>query len=98
MKNDLVSRSAIRAKAVPHTRGERAYCADIRKWAVLVADIDDAPAVDAVPVVHGRWMHEETEGGFHIWRCSRCGIGMNDNPEGIDLYCYHCGARMDGSE
>jgi hypothetical protein len=28
----------------------------------------------------------------------RCGRGMNDNPEGIDLYCYHCGARMDGGD
>lgn len=54
------------------------------------------PAADVAPVVHGRWMYEKTEGGFHIWRCSRCGRGMNDNPEGIDLYCYHCGAKMDG--
>lgn len=53
------------------------------------------PVADVVPVVHGKWIHEETEGGFHIWRCSRCGVGMNDNPEGIDLYCYHCGAKMD---
>lgn len=56
------------------------------------------PAADVAPVVHGRWMHEETEGGFHIWRCGRCGKGMNDNPEGIDLYRYHCGAKMDGVE
>ena len=54
------------------------------------------PAADVAPVVHGRWMHEETEDGFHTWRCSRCGKGINDNPEGIDLYCYHCGAKMDG--
>lgn len=58
--------------------------------------IDEIPAADVAPVVHGRWMYEKTEGGFHIWRCSRCGRGMNDNPEGIDLYCYHCGAKMDG--
>lgn len=56
------------------------------------------PAADVAPVVHGRWMHEETEGAFHIWRCGRCGKGMNYNPEGIDLYCYHCGAKMDGVE
>lgn len=56
------------------------------------------PAADVAPVVHGRWMYEKTEGGFHIWRCSRCGRGMNDNPEGIDLYCYHCGAKMDGGD
>lgn len=61
----------------------------------LLAEINTA---DVAPVVHGRWMYEKTEGGFHIWRCSRCGRGMNDNPEGIDLYCYHCGAKMDGVE
>lgn len=53
------------------------------------------PAADVAPVRHGRWIHERTEGGFHIWRCNRCGRGMNDNPEGTDLYCYHCGAKMD---
>nr|DAG79824.1 MAG TPA: DNA-directed RNA polymerase subunit [Caudoviricetes sp.] len=58
--------------------------------------IENRPAADVSPVVHGRWLHEETEGGFHSWRCSQCGRGMNDNPEGIDLYCYHCGAKMDG--
>lgn len=53
------------------------------------------PTADVAPVVHGRWLHETTEGGFHIWKCSRCGRGMNDNPGGVDLYCYHCGAKMD---
>lgn len=60
--------------------------------------VNTMPAADVAPVVHGRWMYEKTEGGFHIWRCRRCGRGMNDNPEGIDLYCYHCGAKMDGVE
>lgn len=60
--------------------------------------VNTMPAADVAPVVHGRWMYEKTEGGFHIWRCSRCGRGMNDNPEGIDLYCYHFGAKMDGVE
>ena len=70
----------------------------LAEMVVGVEDIEDAPAADVAPVVHGRWMYEKTEGGFHIWRCSRCGRDMNDNPEGIDLYCYHCGAKMDGVE
>lgn len=60
--------------------------------------VEGIPAADVAPVRHGRWMHEETEGGFHIWTCSRCGYGKNGNPEGVHLYCYHCGARMDGAE
>lgn len=57
----------IRKKAVPHTRGEHGYNANIRKWAVLVGDIDDAPTIDAVPVVrckdcvlHGNCLTEDT--------------------------------------
>ncbi len=61
----------------------------------IAIEIEGLPAADVEPVRHGRWMHEETEGGFHIWSCSRCGRGMNGNPKGTDLYCYHCGAKMD---
>lgn len=81
-------------KAFEELGGESGIYADA--YNDLAEDFYSIPAADVAPVVHGRWMHEETEGGFHIWRCSRCGRGMNDNPEGIDLYCYHCGAKMDG--
>ena len=47
----MIDADEIRKKAVPHTRGEHGYNANIRKWAVLVGDIDDAPTIDAVPVV-----------------------------------------------
>ena len=48
----LIDADEIRKKAVPHTRGEfGGYNSNIRKWAVLVGDIDDAPTVDAVEVV-----------------------------------------------
>lgn len=67
------------------------FC-DIENAARLINGI---PAADVEPVRHGRWMHEETEDGFHIWSCSRCGRGMNGNPKRTNLYCYHCGAKMD---
>ena len=63
-----------------------------------VADIDVLPRVDAVEVVHGRWIDEN---GFlfmplpkgHRWcHCSECGetiIGIPHN------YCPNCGAKMD---
>ena len=53
------------------------------------------PTADVAPVVHGRWIREDNSLG---WVCSRCGRGVNTNPEGIDLYCYHCGAKMDEKE
>ena len=53
------------------------------------------PTADVAPVVHGKWIREDNSLG---WVCSRCGKGINADPEGIDLYCYHCGAKMDEKE
>ena len=64
--------------------------------------IENAPTVDAVPVVHGRWEEDKVEAGdpydgnsvycFDIMRCSVCG-------ECFDVsvaynYCPNCGADM----
>ena len=53
------------------------------------------PTADVGPVVHGKWIRKDNS---LSWVCSRCGRGVNTNPEGIDLYCYHCGAKMDEKE
>ena len=55
----------------------------------------EAKAADVAPVVHGRWIYK---GDSDMWVCSRCGRSVNADPEGIDLYCYHCGAQMDEKE
>ena len=57
--------------------------------------LNQFPTADVVPVVHGHWIYESNS---YTWVCSRCGRGVNTNPEGIDLYCYHCGARMNEKE
>ena len=58
-------------------------------------DIENFPNADVAPVVHGRWIYK---GDSDMWVCSRCGRSVNADPEGIDLYCYHCGAKMDEKE
>ena len=58
-------------------------------------DIESFPNADVAPVVHGRWIYK---GDSDMWLCSRCGRSINADPEGIDLYCYHCGAKMAESE
>lgn len=66
----------------------------------ILAFLNDAPTIEAAPVVHGRWEDKPTGryGQQQSW-CSACrkpsGIG------GIDknrhrAYCPNCGARMDG--
>ncbi len=56
---------------------------------------EELTAVDAVPVVHARWV-EETDHSYH-WHCSKCkqvwGITKY-----FMKYCPNCGAKMDGDE
>lgn len=88
-----VDADEIRKKAVPHTRGNYGYSADIRKWAVLVGDIDDAPTIDAVPVVRCRdclyW--QDNNGGYPH---EECRWGKDETPDPDD-FCS-CGERKDG--
>ena len=51
----------------------------------------DAPAVDAVEVVHGKYIHK---GAWHI-ECSACGYVLAHIGEAQN-YCPYCGAKMDG--
>ena len=61
-------------------------------------DLDDAPTVDAVPVVHGRWIkHIEIGAMNNHCECSVCNwetplMSTKRN------YCPNCGAKMDGGE
>ena len=71
-----------------------------RTFASVKRHIDNAPAVDAVEVVHSRWVQKEfwTDGG--TWRCSECGrqiMFMKGTPITKEInYCPNCGAKMDG--
>lgn len=63
-------------------------------------DAEDAtwqcPAIDAVPVVHGRWVINKK---FADYECSVCGQGDVIAPyfERLKMnYCPNCGAKMDG--
>ena len=57
--------------------------------------IEDAPAADVVPVVHGRWVDG---------RCSNCGVDIpTDDAYDVILwsecrFCPNCGAKMDGGD
>jgi hypothetical protein len=63
--------------------------------------LDNAPTVDAVPVVHGYWEEPQRE-GVMSWdkrsyaQCSVCKkksyLGWKDN------WCRYCGAKMDLEE
>ena len=97
----LIDADEIKKKAVPHVRGDNGtWSAKARDWAVLVGDIDDAPTVDAVEVVHGEWSTIEDDCcGLTALQCSKCNQEYwfeDDPPLKIYNYCPNCGAKMDG--
>lgn len=60
--------------------------------------VGNAPAVDAVPVVHGHWILErEPDGKPYAFHCSVCDDDFHriGNIVASD-YCPDCGAKMDG--
>ena len=64
----------------------------------IADEINGAPAVDAVEVVHARWTRKDNSqnckriGDFEEWyECSAC----EGNAEHESVYCPNCGARMD---
>lgn len=70
----------------------------------LAAAILVAPAIDAAPVVHGRWIDTGLcNSTGNIYKCSVCGMMHNPNEDdcaqgrAIEMpsFCYGCGAKMD---
>lgn len=62
----------------------------------LCSIVDDAKTVDAVEVVHGRWIERQHDcvggGWFTLFHCSEC-----DTPSAKPRnFCSFCGAKMDG--
>lgn len=66
----------------------------IRKAPIIVK-----PAVDAAPVVHGRWIEIEDSWGDCHYQCSECGEEWNLDAgtpvENNMNFCPRCGAKMD---
>lgn len=55
--------------------------------------LDEIPAADVAPVVHGHWAEATDE-----MECSVCGARWNycDNDTHTFNFCPNCGAKMDG--
>lgn len=79
---------------------ERKYC-DCDYTCSVVAPVVNAPTVEAVPVVHGKWIVKDSG----LWQeCSVCGVAVEVDSmymckasEDMNFnYCPHCGAKMEG--
>ena len=64
----------------------------------VLTDLENAPTIDAVEVVHGEWIRVENDDSYH-YECSRCGERPLYSRYGdvvLSGTCPMCGARMDG--
>ena len=64
-------------------------------------DIENFPAADVAPVVHGRWDDSGRytfPSGNTAVRCTNCGCALTESEYRLNNwnYCPVCGARMDG--
>ena len=74
------------------------HTSPLTPWGItdILNILNEAPTVDAVEVVHGRWEQAEYHG---FLRCSKCkDVYIDDTwvADGKWNYCPNCGAKMDG--
>ena len=75
-------------------KGSKTCIQCVTDWA-----LSKAPTID--PVKHGRWIgmnscYADKYETLFFYQCSECQQEVDEY--GIDNYCSHCGARMDGEK
>ena len=83
----------IDAEALKHRIGDLHFL----NYGMALIAVCEAPTVDAVEVVHGRWKFLDID-GWWFDECSICG-NTTPNCDGSPPdwnYCPNCGAKMDG--
>ena len=82
--NAFLSSMIKRFKCVPLIGRNDYDCESLKQMLI------EAPTVDAVEVVHGRWEGIEFD---MFYKCSNCGLIVEYE---LSNYCPNCGAKMDG--
>ena len=96
MERDLIRRSKLLAKKCM-VRGhlDTGSPCPSKVKAVPVDVIEREPAVDAVPVRHGRWIKRGYACGENEYECSVCHETEWRTSASRMKYCMFCGAKMD---
>ena len=88
---ELIEREALREKAIECGKLAKQ---DPRLLVVGLGYVLDAPAIDAAPVVHGRWDFVTD----YTSRCTNCCEIQWIDHDKEPRYCTTGGAQMDGGE
>ena len=88
-ENRLIDANVMRQDWLENGENEYVYDAN-----AVLDSIDAQPTVDAVEVVHGRWIDTDYKPDIYC-KCSVCGRRVYAYDDGYN-YCPNCGAKMDG--
>ena len=94
---DLISRKAL-LEAAEHNVEFQEGIVDVY---ILESILAGMPAVDAAPVVHGRWGEYESfplTPSLNGCPCSVCKTHFSPSSIIVMKYCPNCGAKMDGGD
>ena len=106
MNNDLISRSALKKEMLFYLNQEITKYKTMRRalgnvGRVALECVEEAPAVDAEVVRHGRWIkkvesyHDSHTGEY--WDEEYCSCPFCGKDSDLEHnYCPNCGAKMDG--
>lgn len=80
----------------------REHILDAKERFLILDFLRECPTVDAVEVVHGRWISEvvrkpDWKGKMRdYYQAASCSVCHNPDPgHGTSNYCPNCGAKMD---
>ena len=65
-----------------------------RRDYVMFHEIDSAPTIDVMSVVHGEWI-KNADGNYE---CSECHVAIRGEDKPIYPFCAWCGAKMKGAD
>lgn len=65
-------------------------------WEEILDALENLPAADVAPVVHGHWIEKKSAVGRYF-ECSNCGAHENKHTAIKGRFCWGCGAKMDES-
>lgn len=64
-------------------------------WDEIIDALENIPAADVAPVVHGRWTYDKKAQRQYCSVCKGFFYGAINSPMS---YCPNCGTKMDGAE
>ena len=101
--NEYISRGDVLDIASQYCPDDDGSCSkadvDLRE---MLDEIEALPTTDVHPMKHGQWIdctfydpYEKSYDQNFEFKCSCCGHMIYNKPNNDNLYCGHCGARME---